>query len=82
VHTPPILQFPEHDFDLVPVAIAQFAMRDMDFPVWFRWDAGFDTLVCEGLAELVGIVRPVGQQNIAVGSDDRRAAAPGKSLVR
>jgi hypothetical protein len=35
VNAPPVLEFAEHGFDLVAVAIAQLIMRDKDFSVLF-----------------------------------------------
>jgi hypothetical protein len=42
-------------------------MRYQDFPVGFRWNAGFDLRVCKGITQPVGVIAIVGQQHLSDG---------------
>ena len=67
VDAPPVLEFAEHVFDFVPLAVKQPVVRYLDFPVGFLWDTGLDLPICKGLSLPVGIVALVGQERFRRG---------------
>lgn len=63
VDAPPVLEFAEHVFDLVALAVKHAVMGYLDFPVGFRWDACLDLPIGQGVTQPVGVIAFVGQQN-------------------
>ena len=64
VNAPPIFQLAEHVLDLVALAVERPVMGYLDFPVSFKWDAGFIISICKGFSEPVGVVALVRQERL------------------
>lgn len=77
VDAPPVLELAEHVLDLVPLSVERTAMRYLDFSVGFRWDAGFDSPVCKGIAQPVGVIALVGQQHFGGGHGSQQRGSTG-----
>ena len=59
VDSPPVFEPPEHDLDLVTLSVERSVVRDGDFAVALRRDAGGGSTLGESVAEPVGIITPV-----------------------
>lgn len=76
VDTPPVFEFAELVLDLVTLAIECRVVRDGHLEVCLLRDAGGDAALCQGMAEPVGIMAPVGQQHLGLGDAFIISAAP------
>ena len=56
VDSAPGLELAEHVFDLVALAVKYSVMGYPDFPIGFRWDAGFDLPVGKCVAQPVSVI--------------------------
>ncbi len=76
VDAPPVLEFAEHVFDPVALAVEGGVVRDRHLAVGLRRDAGSDATLGQGMAEPVGIVAPIGEQCLGLGEriDHQRGA--------
>ena len=63
VDTSPVLEAAKHVFDLVPLAIEALVVGDLYSAVGSRWDAWGYAARRQGVAEPVGVIAPVAQQN-------------------
>ena len=77
VDAPPVLEFAEHFFDFVPLAVKQPVMRYLDFPIGFLWDTGLDLAICKGVSQPVCIVALVGQERLGRGQTCQQGRHPG-----
>ena len=70
----PVLEFAEHVLDPMTLAIEGRVVRDRDFTVGLRRDAGDDATLGQGVTEPVGIIAPVGEQcpGLGEGIDHQR----------
>lgn len=64
VYAPPVLESSEHVLDLVALAVEDRIVRDLRIAVGFRQSAGFDLARGQGLAEPVGVVTLVAEQDL------------------
>lgn len=67
VDAPPVFEFAEHVFDLVPLSVECLIVGNLDFPVYSWGDTGFDAALAQGIAEPVGIVTLVSQERLGRG---------------
>ena len=61
-----MLEFVEEAFDQIALPVEPFAERGGIEPVWHRPNVGPGAAFRHGIAQSVGIVGPVGQQNVAL----------------
>ena len=57
--SPPVFEFSEHAFDLVPLAIEGFAIGVFSFTPLTGWDAGLHAFRCECVSELIAVIPDV-----------------------
>lgn len=62
---------------VVPLSVEHTIMWYLDFPVGFRWDAGFDLPVCKGVAQPVGVIALVGLERGRQGQACQQGRRPG-----
>ena len=60
---PPVLEAPEHDLDLVALAVEDLVVSQLGAAPWHGWDAGDDASLCQAGSEAVAVVAPVGEQD-------------------
>ena len=60
---PPVLEFPEHAFDLVSLVIEGFAIGVFSFTSLTGWDAGLHAFCCECVSELIAVIPFVANEN-------------------
>lgn len=63
----PILDPTEHVFDFVALFVEDLVVVDLDFPVGFWGDARGDIALGESLAEPVGVITLVTEQDLGFG---------------
>ena len=77
MNAPPVLEFSKHVLDLVPLSVERAVMGYLDFPVGFRWDAGFDLTLDKGVTQPVGIISLVGQKRLCRGKRRQKGRSAG-----
>ena len=60
---PPVLEFSEHAFDLVSLAIEGFATGVFGFAPLMGWDAGLYAFCRERVSELIAVITFVANEN-------------------
>ena len=76
VDAPPVFQPAEHVLDLVPLAMERAVVRDGDFAVGLRRDARGDASLDVRVAEPVGVIATVAEQDLGFWNASIIKAAP------
>ena len=65
VYAAPVFELAEHVLDFMALSVECPVMRDGDFAIDLRGDAGLDALCNEGVTEPVGIVAAVTKHGLS-----------------
>ena len=63
---PPVLEAPEHDLDLVALAVEELVVGQLSAAPWHGRDTGGDPAFCQTGSETVAVIATVSEQDLGV----------------